>query len=263
MTRITDLELPVALVTGAGSKSGIGYACALQLAAHGFAVAIVATTARIHERADEIGPGCRGYVADLTSPVAVDGLMTAIHEELGPVTVLVNNAGMTSVADPVSGAASPVESMTLRHWDAGLSRNLTSCFLVTQAALPDMRSAGFGRIINVASTSGTVAAYHGAAEYHAAKAGMVGFTRAVALETAGDGITCNAVAPGWIATGSTESFEVAAAAAAAMGRAGTPDEVAAAVSFFASQGSSYITGQTLVIDGGNSLPEDRTWRPGP
>ena len=152
--------------------------------------------------------------------------------------------------------------MTLRHWDAGLARNLTSCFLVTKAVLPDMRIAGYGRIVNVASTSGTVAAYHGAADYHAAKAGMVGFTKAVALETASDGITCNAVAPGWIATGSTEAFEVVAGEATPVGRAGTPDEVATAVSYLTSQGAAYITGQLLVIDGGNSLPEDRTWRPG-
>ena len=253
--------LPVALVTGAGSESGIGFAIAQQLALHGCAVAIVATTPRIHERAKEIGAGCRGYVADLTNAAAVDGVITAIHEELGPITILVNNAGMTSIADPVAGGAA-VDEMTLRHWDAGLARNLTSCFLVTKAVLPDMRIAGYGRIVNVASTSGTVAAYHGDADYHAAKAGMVGFTKAVALETASDGITCNAVAPGWIATGSTEAFEVVAGEATPVGRAGTPDEVATAVSYLTSQGAAYITGQLLVIDGGNSLPEDRTWRPG-
>jgi 3-oxoacyl-[acyl-carrier protein] reductase len=177
----------------------------------------------------------------------------------GRLDICVNNAGMIAVG--MEGKTADVEGTSDADWDDGIHRNLTTCFAVTRAAVAAMRPHGYGRIVNIASTSGPVQVFHGDITYHAAKAGMLGLTRAVALETAGFGITCNAVAPGWIASGSQPHGERVAGTLTPMGRSGTPGEIASAVRFLADRSASYVTGQLLVVDGGNSLPEDRGWRP--
>jgi 3-oxoacyl-[acyl-carrier protein] reductase len=259
---MTNLHQQIALITGAGSPQGIGFACARALGIDGASVVLVSTTARIHDRAAELindGIQAKGFVADLTRPDEVQQLVNWVNAAFGRVDICVNNAGMTVVGEVQLEA--PVDEISLEDWQLTIDRNLTTCFLVTRGVLPLMRVQGYGRIINIASTSGPVQAFVGDAAYHAAKAGMWGFTRASALETAGDGITVNAIAPGWIATASQLESEVAAGELCPMKRSGTPEEVAHAVRFLADPNASYITGQLIVVDGGNSLPEDRAWKP--
>jgi 3-oxoacyl-[acyl-carrier protein] reductase len=251
----------VAIVTGAGSSGGIGFAIARRLWTDGFDLVIASTTARIEDRASELrqtalgqaGGEVAGFVGDLTSSALADTLVGNALAHFGRLDVLVNNAGLTSVSDPEVSA--PIDTTDDQTWHATIARNLDSAFFVTRAAVPVMRAARYGRIVNLASVSGPLLAYPGDAAYHAAKAGMLGLTRSVALDTARDGITVNAVAPGWIATGSATEAELGYGQATPVGRSGTPDEVAGLVGYLAGEGAAYVTGQLLVLDGGNSIVE--------
>src|SRR5215470_8229356 len=254
-----DLSNRVAVVTGAGSPDGIGFATARLLAELGAAVMITATTSRIQDRAGELrsaGFQATGLTGDLTEASAAPRLVSAALDQWGRLDILVNNAGMVSAAIPVFESGT-VDSMDLPTWQAALARNLTTAFLVTKAALPAMTSHGWGRIIMVASVTGPVMAIRADVGYASAKAGMVGLTRAVAVDTARHGVTVNAVAPGWIATGSQTDQEHGEGLATPAGRSGSPSEVAAAIAWLASPGASYITGQYLIVDGGNSIAEQR------
>jgi 3-oxoacyl-[acyl-carrier protein] reductase len=147
--------------------------------------------------------------------------------------------------------------MSLAAWDAALARNLTTAFLMCRSVLSPMTAAGYGRIVSIGSTTGTVNAMPGQSTYTAAKAGLVGLSRALALEVVGNGVTVNVVAPGYISTDSQLPFEAAAAAAGPIGRSGRPAEIAACVLFLAHESASFVTGTVVVADGGHGLPE--TW----
>ena len=246
----------VAIVTGAGAPDGIGAAVARHLVGQGAKVVLGATTDRVHARAAEFGESGVAVVGDLTAEGSAEALVAAAVDRWGRVDVLVNNAGMTSVSSGWDADAD-VASLSLADWDSAIARNMTTAFLMSRAAVPVMTAAGYGRIVSVGSTTGAVNAMPGQSTYAAAKAGLVGFSRALALEVIGRGVTVNVVAPGYVETGSQLEFESAAATAGPIGRSGTPAEIASCVAFLAHESASFVTGAVLVADGGHSLPE--TW----
>jgi 3-oxoacyl-[acyl-carrier protein] reductase len=252
----TGFKGRVALVTGAGAADGIGFAAARLLAEAGAKVAITSTTKRIQERLKEL-PGAAGskaaFIADLTDDGAAKALVAAVKKRFGRLDILINNAGMLQTGK--KNTASPVERIDNEEWKRALSLNLDTCFFVTRAAVPHMLRGRYGRIVNISSVSGPLVTFPRGGAYGTAKAAMMGYTRSLALELGRKGITANAIAPGWIDTGSSSAKERRAGRNTPAGRSGRPNEVGAVACFLASEGASYVNGQLIVVDGGNIIQE--------
>jgi 3-oxoacyl-[acyl-carrier protein] reductase len=247
----------VALITGAGSPTGIGFATARVLGREGALLAIASTTERIHERAAELADsGCEaaGFTADLTDREQARTMVATVLEAFGRIDILVNNAGMVTV-DMDQQSSARFAELDDGSWDRDLAMNLGTAYNVTRAALPGMIDRGWGRVVMVSSVTGPLVTAEGSVGYSAAKAGMDGLMRGIAIEVARRGVTVNSVAPGWIATGSQTPAEAEAGRYTPVGRSGTPDEIGEVVAFLASDRASYLTGQAIVVDGGNTIQE--------
>ncbi len=243
----------VALVTGCGSAGGIGFACARLLRAGGARVAITSTTDRIHGRAEELGPDVFAHPCDLTDAAQVDGLVSAVGQALGAIDIVVNNAGMVQIGHDEPSRL--IQDIPDEQWRRGMDINLTTVFNVTRRVVPSMIERRYGRIVNMSSVTGPLVSNPKGTIYSAAKAAIMGMTRAQAIELAEYNITVNGIGPGWIETPSSSPEEVFAGEQAPVGRPGTPEEIGHVAMFLASEEASFVTGQLIVADGGNTLME--------
>ncbi|MFJ5875375.1 3-oxoacyl-ACP reductase FabG [Streptomyces sp. NPDC093088] len=253
MSATPQTEQRVAIVTGAAR--GIGAATALRLARDGFAVAVLdldeAACADTVAAVEKEGGRALAVGVDVADAARVESAVARVAAELGPPAVLVNNAGVTR--------DNLLFKMDETEWDAVIGVHLRGAFLMTRAAQAHMTKAGWGRVVNLSSVSAL--GNRGQVNYSAAKAGLQGFTKTLAIELGKFGITANAVAPGFIVTEMTaataerlgvpfEEFKAQRAAVTPVPRVGEPDDIAHAVSFFASEGAGFVTGQVLYVAGG-------------
>ena len=255
MTITSNLTGQVALITG--GASGIGAGVAKSFLKSG--ARVIVNFLHEQERAKVIsliketnGIG-EGYRADVSVEAEVNKMIDHVINSYGRLDILVNNAGMTQIG--VDQPSRNFQDLTVDDWDYGIDINLKSTFLVTKGVLPLMKKIKFGRVINIASVTGPVVGINGSTVYSAAKAAILGLTRSLAIEEGNNGITVNCIGPGWIKTGSSSEEEIIAGKHTPIGRPGTPEEIGHTALFLASDESSYLTGQLIVVDGGNTIQE--------
>jgi len=250
-----SLKGKVALITGVAGPSGMGFASAKRMGLEGANLAIADISNEVNDRADELRSlGCKvaSFKLDLTQLKDVSSMVENIVRAQGRIDILANIAGIGPRGTGLSLGKLFID-MTEEEWEGQIAINLKTTFNCTKAVLPHMIKQRYGKIVNMSSVTGTIVSDPGATAYSAAKGGVSGLTKALALEVAQYGITVNAICPGWIDTGRT--LERKAGLSSPMKRAGRPEEVANLVLFLASDESSYLSGHDLVIDGANILQE--------
>jgi len=259
-----DLTGRVGIVTGAGAPNGIGAATAVLLSGLGARLMLTSLGSRstaLAARLAGAGADVAALPADLTDPAAAAALVDATVARFGGLDLLIANAGMTAAGHDTTAEQGTLTALTPDGWQRALDRNLGTAVTLIRAGLPHLRAGGAGRIVLVASVTGPVMAMRREVAYATAKAGLTGLARALAVDEAACGVTVNVIAPGWIATGSQLPIEVEEGTLTPLGRSGHPDEVAAAIGWLVGRGGGYTTGQVIVIDGGNSVAEQRTRLP--
>lgn len=244
--------MTVAVVTGAARGIGFGVAARLHALGHRTVLLDVDADAAA-AAASQIGEGALGIGCDVADGASVRRAFGEIADRHGRVAILVNNAG---ICPSHGGGAQPVEEIAFEEWQRVLAVNLTGTFLCTQAVLPGMKAAGWGRIVNFSSMGGRMRSLLSGAHYGATKAGLIGFTRVLAGQAGRFGITANCIAPGRIDTAQSDDFGAIEPFLAQLpaGRLGLPEDIAAGVAYLVSEEAGYVTGTVLDINGGHFMP---------